>query len=381
MASISKHARSGWYCTVYVLPGKRERIYLGHVSKGFAQTFADRVAKMQAANGLNVPDHALNAWAIGLRKSIRSKMIECGILRVRNQQEWTVDTWTQHVIDQYVGKPRTIKNLKSARNHWVSAIGSLLLTEVTTGHCRTAVDRILASGAPSYAVRICERGRMFFQRAVENELIQSNPVDGIEFGSKKHDKTRQNYVTKEVFELVRGKATNREAESLFCLARYCGLRVPSEPLALTWSDVDWELGRLRVPDETKTGQRVVPLFPPCLDLLRKLYEAAPEGATWIFTRARASSATTWRNWLIAAINAAKVKQWEKLWVNMRASCRTDLEDEYPVHVCDAWLGHSAKVAKDHYAMVTPEHWERAKCTAQELAARRIARREDVSEVV
>ena len=82
----------------------------------------------------------------------------------------------------------------------------------------------------------------------------------------------------------------------------------------------------------------------------------------MFNRARASSATTWRQWLESAIEAAKLPQWEKLWVNLRASCRTDLEDEYPGHVCDAWLGHSSRVAKDHYAMVSPDHWAKASRT-------------------
>ncbi len=31
----------------------------------------------------------------------------------------------------------------------------------------------------------------------------------------------------------------------------------------------------------------------------------------------------------------------------------------PDHVSNSWLGHSGKVAEDHYLQVTEEHWQRA----------------------
>ena len=39
--------------------------------------------------------------------------------------------------------------------------------------------------------------------------------------------------------------------------------------------------------------------------------------------------------------------------------RTELDDRFPEHVICAWLGHSEKVARDHYQQVTVDHWDRA----------------------
>jgi len=89
-----------------------------------------------------------------------------------------------------------------------------------------------------------------------------------------------------------------------------------------------------------------------------LAEAASE-SPWVFPTGRCSAGTTYRRWLESAILLAGLKQWPKLWHNLRASCRTDLEEQFASHVCDAWLGHSTRVAKDHYLMVTDEHWTKA----------------------
>jgi integrase len=64
---------------------------------------------------------------------------------------------------------------------------------------------------------------------------------------------------------------------LVALARFGGLRIPSEAFPLMWADVDWERNRLTVPSPKTEGHgkphRVIPLFP----LLRPHLEAAFDG--------------------------------------------------------------------------------------------------------
>ena len=48
----------------------------------------------------------------------------------------------------------------------------------------------------------------------------------------------------------------------------------------------------------------------------------------------------------------------KPFVNLRASCRTELQEQFPDHVVNAWLGHSSRIAEKHYLQVTPDHWEK-----------------------
>ena len=47
----------------------------------------------------------------------------------------------------------------------------------------------------------------------------------------------------------------------------------------------------------------------------------------------------------------------RLLQNLRASCETDWVERYPAHVVAKWLGHSPKVAAQHYLMSREHHFE------------------------
>ena len=49
--------------------------------------------------------------------------------------------------------------------------------------------------------------------------------------------------------------------------------------------------------------------------------------------------------------------WPRLFQNLRASCATDWVERYPSHVVAKWLGHSPKVAAQHYLMSRDHHFE------------------------
>jgi hypothetical protein len=55
-----------------------------------------------------------------------------------------------------------------------------------------------------------------------------------------------------------------------------------------------------------------------------------------------------------------VKEWNRLFHSMQASCQTDLEKKHPTHVVCAWLGNSEKVAKENYLLVTESDFEAAR---------------------
>ena len=54
-----------------------------------------------------------------------------------------------------------------------------------------------------------------------------------------------------------------------------------------------------------------------------------------------------------------MKQWPKLWQNLRAIRQTELEEYFPSHVVCQWIGNSQSVAREHYLQVTDSHYERA----------------------
>src|SRR6478735_9268741 len=66
-----------------------------------------------------------------------------------------------------------------------------------------------------------------------------------------------------------------------------------------------------------------------------------------------------RTQLNRIIKAAGLTPWAKLFQNLRASRATELAAEHPGHVAAAWLGHSNKIADDHYRQVTDADFDRA----------------------
>lgn len=355
MTSCYKHSRGGWYVSVNLPSGRRTRIYLGKVTKKQASYVSRMIELLRVANHIGAdPATEAEQWAASVDQAFADKLRELGIIRSKQVTAKTLAEWCDEYTDSRADySPATIKGWKTARKHF-EHFGSKTLEEITITDAKQFSRRLASTYSSEHASKIVERAKQLFVSAIESKLIAENPFTGLNIKSKP-DSARKFYLTRQTAALVLKACPNQDARSVFVLARFAGLRIPHEPLALRWSDIDWARGRLSIPGGTKTGARTLPLFPEVRDELACI----GQDDEYIFTRARSSSATTWREWLLTAIATAGLAGWPKLWVNLRASCRTDLEDRFPAHVCDAWLGHSSRVAKDHYLQVKPEHWELA----------------------
>ncbi len=147
------------------------------------------------------------------------------------------------------------------------------------------------------------------------------------------------------------------------LARFGGLRCPSEILALEWQWVDWARDRINVfaPKQEhlpRGGKRVVPLFPELRVHLAEAFEQAEEGAVHVIVRYRDASAIL-RTQFERIISRAGVKQWGRLFHNLRSSRQTELTEIFPAHVVASWLGNTERIAATHYLQVTEDHMRRA----------------------
>ena len=82
-----------------------------------------------------------------------------------------------------------------------------------------------------------------------------------------------------------------------------------------------------------------------------------EGERYVFTVARASANRWYRKLLLDLLKKLEMKPWPKLWQNMRASCETDLKEQFPGrdHVVCYWLGNSPKTAARHYDRIHEAH--------------------------
>jgi integrase len=150
---------------------------------------------------------------------------------------------------------------------------------------------------------------------------------------------------------------------IFALARFGGLRIPSEALALRWDDIDWAQGRMTVTVpklEHVEGKetRLVPLFPELLPYLEEGFEAADDGAEFVIARHRDKNSNL-RTHMFRIIKKAGLTPWPKPFQNCRSTRETELAETIPAHVVCAWIGNSEAVAKKHYLQVTDSHFARA----------------------
>ena len=100
----------------------------------------------------------------------------------------------------------------------------------------------------------------------------------------------------------------------------------------------------------------MPICPELRALLADAFERAEPGATSIVPMASRPGVNL-RTYLERIIGNAGHSLWPRLLQNLRASCATDWVEKYPSHVVAKWLGHSPKVAAQHYLMSRDHHFE------------------------
>ena len=218
-----------------------------------------------------------------------------------------------------------------------------------------ADGKVLKTMAVATVSKHVKRSRTVFKEAVAEGLISANPFADVKGGGETNT-DRQFFVTRALSDQIMDACPSYDWKLVFALPRYGGLRCPSEVMSLRWQDLLWDNNKMRI-DSPKTGLRFCPIFPELAPLLTAAYEQAEEGSVFVVSEriGRSNPRTSLTRFIVQSGN----KPWEKLFVNLRSTRRTELEDQYPNHVVNAWLGHSTETAMKHYLQVTEEHFRRA----------------------
>lgn len=164
---------------------------------------------------------------------------------------------------------------------------------------------------------------------------------------------RDRFITLDETARLLDACPNHHWRAIVALARYGGLRCPSEVLSLRWMDIDWAAGRIVVTSpktEHHPGKasRTIPLFPELRSVLEECFELAAEGAVYVVDermRASARGKASWRNCnlrtaFMKIVRRAGLTPWPRLFHNLRASRQTELAERFPAHVVCDWLGNS-----------------------------------------
>ncbi len=344
--------------------GIRRPIRLGKCSAKQAQTFCVRVEALVSASITGSIDDETSRWLAGLDDKMHARLAAAALVKPRQQGKTTLKQLLDAFFEHLNVKPITSLGYQPTRAALLAEFG--LNTPIRDIQPLQADQWRAKMKADDYAEATLSKrvklARQIFRQAVRWKMLGENPFEGVKAGSQQN-KSRQRFISREDAQKVLNKCPDAQWKLLFALSRYGGLRCPSEHLALTWADVDWEHNRIRVTC-SKTehhegrGERFMPIFPELRPYLLDVFEQAAPGTSHVITRYRDAN-TNLRTQLQRIIGKAGLTPWPRLFHNLRATRQTELAEHFPGHVVCAWIGNTEKVAQNHYLQVTDAHFEKA----------------------
>jgi len=364
MASISNDPNGRRRILFVGADNKRRGFRLGKVPQRYAEAVKVKIEDLVSASITgHAPADETSRWLAGLDSTLYDKLARVGLTKPREVA--ILGAFTLSYIDGRVDiKPQTRNNLEQTRTYLLGCFeGTRPLRNFTPGDAEDFRLYLIGRGLADNTVRrAIGRARQFFRSAMRRELIQTNPFEGIAASVRANPK-RFYFVSRAESQKVLDHCPDIEWKLIFALARYGGLRCPSEVLALSWIDVNWELNRIRVPSpktEHIEGKdsRMIPLFPELRSFLLEAFEQAEPGTEHVITHYRSGSANL-RTQLHRIIRRAGLEPWPKTFQNLRSTRETELAEVFPLHVVCKWIGNSKPVAAEHYLQLTDEHFDRA----------------------
>lgn len=363
MASIGKD-RNGRKRILFVAEdGSRKTIRLGKLSMRQALAFKVKLEALMGARFTGNMDDETARWIADLPDDVYERLHAVSLVAPR------ASTTLSTFIEGYITERADVKTATSivyghTKRNLIDYFGAdKPLREITSGEADQWRLYLIEQGLSDNTVRRrCGIAKQFMRAAKRHKLISENPFDDLPSWTRGNAK-RFYFITRQEAEKVLEACPDSQWRLVFSLARFGGLRTPSESLALKWQDIDWEHSRMIV-HSSKTEHheggesRVVPIFPELLPCLREAFEEAEEGSEYVITRYRQRNVNL-RTQLLKIISRAGLKAWPKLFQNLRSSRETELSEQFPLHVVVAWLGNTQQVAMKHYLQVTDEHFEQA----------------------
>lgn len=373
MASANKD-RNGWRIRFYDAAGNRQQIRLPNINQRQAETIARHVGILNAARIANDPniDRGTALWLSGLGQGLHEKLAAAGLVEARSSS-LLGGFLAEYVASRPDTKDSTQRKFTSAVNHLVAFFGeSRDLRTITKGDADGFRAFLYRQGHAENTVRrYCGLAKQFFRAALRRKLVEENAF-GDQVAAVRGNAAKFHFITREDAAKILRACPDTQWRMIFALARFGGLRCPSEIVGLRWEDVSWQERRLTV-RSPKTehhegkAERVIPLFPELAAVLEEGFAEAVESIEAgnrktvggpVITRYTCSTQNL-RTTFLKIVARAGLKPWPKLMQNLRSSRETELAESFPLQAVTAWMGNSQLVAAKHYLQLRDEHFERA----------------------
>lgn len=339
---------------------------VGKVSMKTAEAIRVRVECLVSSK---ITGHALDdvtaRWLTSLDKVMINKLTKAGLIKARESA--TLGELVDGFIKLRTGdvKPRTVAKYKVVKKHLTDHFGKdKPLKALNAGEAKEWRAYLVGRGLAENSIRkLSGIAKTMFNYGIDKELLIKNPFNCLP-SALVPTRERHYFLSADDTAKVLKACPDDEWRLIIALARYGGLRTPSETFSLRWEDINWERERFYVRSpkteryEGKEG-RVVPIFPELRPYLDKcFFDPAEDRAEHVIAKHRIRSENL-RTTFHKIIKRAGLKPWPKPFQNLRSSRETELIEQFPIQTVVAWLGNSPAVAMQSYLQVRESDFEKA----------------------
>jgi hypothetical protein len=333
--------------------GKQRTLYLG---RDFTSSSADRICKIVSEilgcrkRGDVVPLEVVRRIEL-LPERVQKSFERLGL--VAGTGSWTL----AKLLESFYESKSHLKASSQTADRQVGKLligffgGERRLSSITKLECERFRNQYLSCHSECTRSRELRRCRTIFRFAVEGGALSVNPFDKVPIRVDVN-LSRQVYVDRSMITKVMEHCRDDHDRLILALARFGGLRIPSEIRQLRFCDFTENV--IRIHKETKTGAREVPLFGEIREIFGRLVASTGGVVTCDSCPALSSGKIfshlgDFRTRIVTAIRASGVVQWTKLFINLRSSCITDMvERRYSEKMLDSMFGNSSAIRQLHY---------------------------------
>ena len=365
MASICKDANGLMRIAFIDAHNRRRSLRLGRMSIKDVQHMLPRVeALIDCTKSTRPPAHDIVKWVEGLPPVTQEKLKKLGLIDAASMTV-TLEELIEKFISLQDVKPSTMAVYKQATDSLVAVLGAgTPITSIKPADGDRWRKAQASSGlATATVAKRTNVAKNIFSRAVAWKMIPSSPFAHLKSGNQRNP-SRIHYVDDATIDALLAECRDAEWKGLIVLARYAGLRCPSEVKELRWEDVDWSKMALTVRSPKTAGHvghevRVVPIEPRLRDTLAALYSNSSGNGPVIPFLQRSFKGTYMG--VRRRVEKAGLAVWPRLMQNLRSSCERDWAQSYPAKDVAEWIGHSLAVAMGHYLAPSDKNFQAVTC--------------------
>ncbi len=374
MASLSKNPRGMWRIQWKSTTGKRQSLWLGKSSNRNAQATLRHVDELIDSSKCHRScSRETGVWLEDCSADLLNKLAKAGLVELKSSKPKPT---FEELAKVYHTRGDIGESTKSIRRYWetsiVQILGSKPCDHVSPDDAERLRDALLHKGLKKITVgRMLRFARQVFDIAVSKKYIAENPMAGLKHNFREGKAAPREYICpnriEEILRVMPGPW-----KLMTALARYAGLRSPSEALLLRWSDVHLEAKcpylHVTSPKTESQGKawRDVPISPRLAEILREGKPADTQSSDFVvdLPAYRKPRKGGWHgvntrqqfNKILVKAGIGIIKNAFKVF---RSSCVTDWARDHAVHVVAAWAGHTVGVAGKHYLTLTDSDWVKA----------------------